>query len=75
MRKFTSWLILTACFFGLVGLMASDNPEQSVPLGLPPISYPADNPQTPEKIALGDTPGSRETLIDYRQYGFGITWS
>ena len=25
-----------------------------VPLGLPPVPIPADNPQTPEKIALGD---------------------
>ena len=24
------------------------------PLGLPPVPIPADNPQTPEKIALGD---------------------
>lgn len=28
--------------------------ESSVPLGLPPVPYPEDNPQTPEKIALGE---------------------
>lgn len=27
---------------------------QAAPLGLPPVPIPADNPQTPEKIALGD---------------------
>jgi cytochrome c peroxidase len=27
---------------------------QAAPLGLPPVPVPADNPQTPEKIALGD---------------------
>ncbi|HOL96677.1 MAG TPA: cytochrome c peroxidase [bacterium] len=26
----------------------------AVPLGLPPVEYPADNPQTPAKIALGE---------------------
>jgi len=27
--------------------------QESVPLGLPPVPVPADNPQSPEKIALG----------------------
>jgi cytochrome c peroxidase len=54
MKRFISWLILTVWFFGLLGLMASDTPDKSVPLGLPPVVYPENNPQTPEKIALGD---------------------
>lgn len=42
---------------GLLWLGAgySDQPTESAPpLGLPPVPYPTDNPQTPEKIALGD---------------------
>ncbi len=54
MKKFVFWLILIVCFFGLLGLMASDKPDKGVPLGLPSVSYPENNPQTPEKIALGD---------------------
>jgi len=34
-----------------VGVLAGDAPAP--PLGLPPVPIPADNPQTPEKIALG----------------------
>lgn len=30
------------------------NCQEQVPLGLPPVPVPADNPQTPEKIALGE---------------------
>lgn len=29
-------------------------PGQTAPLGLPPVPIPADNPQTPDKIKLGD---------------------
>jgi len=29
-------------------------PGQAAPLGLPPVPVPADNPQTPEKVRLGD---------------------
>jgi len=54
MKKFVFWLILIVCFFGLLGLMASDKPDKAAPLGLPSVSYPENNPQTPEKIALGD---------------------
>ena len=42
---------------GLLWLGAgySDQPTESAPpLGLPPVPYPTDNPQTAEKIALGD---------------------
>jgi cytochrome c peroxidase len=34
--------------------MASDTPDKSVLLGLPAVQYPENNPQTPEKITLGD---------------------
>lgn len=40
-------------FPGVARMNAVHSPA-SVPLGLPEISYPKDNPQTPEKIALGD---------------------
>jgi cytochrome c peroxidase len=33
-------------------IVAATAPQQ--PVGLPPVPVPADNPQTPEKIALGD---------------------
>lgn len=35
-------------------LAASNAVAQAPPLGLPPLPIPADNPQTPAKIALGD---------------------
>jgi len=34
--------------------LAADVAAAKPPLGLPPIPIPADNPQTPEKVALGD---------------------
>jgi cytochrome c peroxidase len=40
-------LVAGAALFGA-------GPPQQTPLGLPPLVIPADNPQTPEKIALGD---------------------
>lgn len=33
---------------------ADKAPGDAPPLGLPPVTFPADNPQTPEKVALGD---------------------
>jgi cytochrome c peroxidase len=39
---------------GLVGAAFAADAVVKPPLGLPPIVVPADNPQTPEKIALGD---------------------
>jgi cytochrome c peroxidase len=41
-------------FSGLFRLMASDKPDKSIPLGLPSVFYPENNPQTSAKIALGD---------------------
>ena len=40
--------------FPSVAKMNAVRPSASVPLGLPAIMYPKDNPQTPEKIALGE---------------------
>jgi cytochrome c peroxidase len=40
--------------FTSVAKMNAARPSTSVPLGLPAITYPEDNPQTPEKIALGE---------------------
>ncbi len=42
-------LTLFVVFTGLAALTAA-----AAPLGLPPVPIPADNPQTPAKIALGD---------------------
>lgn len=38
----------------LAGVCFAAAPGLAEPLGLPPVPIPADNPQTPEKIALGD---------------------
>ncbi len=40
--------------FTSVAKMNAAQPSASVPLGLPAITYPKDNPQTPEKVALGE---------------------
>lgn len=45
-KKFLLTLVI-GLFFALPAMAAP-------PLGLPPVPIPADNPQTPEKIALGD---------------------
>jgi cytochrome c peroxidase len=54
MGKYSPLLLLSALIFGLVHLLASDMPETKTPLGLPNVIYPENNPQTPEKIALGE---------------------
>ncbi len=54
MGKYSPLLLLSALIFGLVHLLASDMPETKTPLGLPTAIYPENNPQTPEKIALGE---------------------
>ncbi len=38
----------------LGGCLLGNHAAAETPLGLPPVPIPADNPQTPEKIALGD---------------------
>jgi cytochrome c peroxidase len=47
-------LLLVACLLCGGNVSAKQGADSSPPLGLPPIPYPADNPQTPEKIALGE---------------------
>jgi len=42
-------ILVAAMFVIVAGISAG-----AAPLGLPPVPIPADNPQTPEKIALGD---------------------
>jgi cytochrome c peroxidase len=54
MKHFTFWLIPVLLFISLMPLFASDTPDKSTLLGLPSIQYPENNPQTPEKVALGD---------------------
>ena len=54
MRKFTLWFVIAAGFIFLTGLMSAGYTETRIPLGLPPVPIPEANPQTPEKIALGD---------------------
>ena len=44
----------TRLLFMILGLGLSSHAIIAAPLGLPPVSVPANNPQTPEKIALGD---------------------
>jgi len=51
MRSMRSRTLLLALFAWAGGAAATSAAE---PLGLPPVPIPADNPQTPEKIALGD---------------------
>ena len=46
--------MLVVAGFAATTLLAADATTKAPPLGLPPIVVPADNPQTPEKIALGD---------------------
>jgi len=49
------YALLLAVAILWVGAGYSDEPTgSSPPLGLPPVPYPTDNPQTTEKIALGD---------------------
>jgi cytochrome c peroxidase len=39
---------------GAVGALGTSTPPPEPQLGLPPVPIPADNPQTPDKIALGE---------------------
>jgi len=54
MKKLLYSMVLVAAFVCAVGLTAEKSAGPSPPLGLPPVPYPEDNPQTPEKVALGD---------------------
>jgi cytochrome c peroxidase len=54
MRKLTLCLFIATGFVFLAGLTLTALSETSTPLGLPAVLYPEANPQTPEKIALGE---------------------
>jgi cytochrome c peroxidase len=54
MKKFNFWSVIAAGFIFLGSGMPAISAEPTVPLGLPHVEYPEANPQTPEKIALGD---------------------
>ncbi len=47
------WLAAVILLLASSGSIAQNAPEK-MPLGLPPLAVPAGNPQTPEKVALGD---------------------
>ena len=46
--------VLVAAGLAATAVLAADAATARPPLGLPPVPIPADNLQTPEKIALGD---------------------
>jgi cytochrome c peroxidase len=54
MRKSVFIVLLGAGLLAAAGVLSDAGQDQSTPLGLPPVPIPADNPQTPEKIALGE---------------------
>lgn len=54
MRKYVYHVILITGFLCAMGVFAGNSPGASPPLGLPPVPYPEENPQTAEKIALGE---------------------
>ena len=53
MRKTLFALLFVAGLFGAIAVFGGDTTENPL-LGLPPVPNPDDNPQTPEKIALGE---------------------
>jgi cytochrome c peroxidase len=54
MKRYLYGMLLAVGFILAAGLQAMQAPATSPPLGLPHTPYPADNPQTADKIALGD---------------------
>jgi cytochrome c peroxidase len=55
MKKYLSGVLLATGILFAMGIYAGEGPMSEAPLGLPPVPIPEDNPQTPEKIELGDT--------------------
>ncbi|HXK08128.1 MAG TPA: cytochrome c peroxidase [Vicinamibacteria bacterium] len=53
MKRILLFGMLVAAGLAAAAVLAADAATKP-PLGLPPVPIPADNPQTPEKIALGD---------------------
>jgi cytochrome c peroxidase len=54
MRKYLVGVLVAAGFLFAVGLNAGEEPGHKAPLGLPAVPIPEDNPQTPEKVELGE---------------------
>jgi len=54
MRRILFGIVVVAGALCAVGGMAENQTTSSPPLGLPPIPYPEDNPQTAAKVALGE---------------------
>ena len=52
--KRTLFGLLVAAGLAATAVLAADATPAKPPLGLPPVPIPADNLQTPEKVALGD---------------------
>jgi cytochrome c peroxidase len=55
MKRLAVGAVLVAVVLYALPSRAGDAPPDSSLLGLPPVPIPADNPQTAEKIALGET--------------------
>jgi len=54
MKKTVFLVLLGAGLLAAAGVLSNASENHSAPFGLPPVPIPEDNPQTPEKIALGD---------------------
>jgi cytochrome c peroxidase len=54
MKPIACVVVLAAVAVCLAGVRPGGPPVESPTLGLPPVPIPEDNPQTPEKIALGE---------------------
>jgi len=54
MRKTACVVLLGAVLLAAAGVLSDAGQEQTAPRGLPPVPFPEDNPQTAQKIALGD---------------------
>ena len=52
--KKTAFIVLLGGGLLVVAGVLGDAGQEMAPLGLPPVPIPEDNPQTPEKIALGE---------------------
>ena len=52
--KKTAFIVLLGGGLLVVAGVLGDAGQEMAPLGLPPVPIPENNPQTPEKIALGD---------------------
>ena len=54
MNKYLYAVLFAAGCLCVAGLQAENSAGESPALGLPPVPYPQDNPQTAKKVALGD---------------------